>query len=43
MRDKVLGVLRGFQGEIILTGLTGDDREAWRRTLLGTGQMEEMK
>jgi uncharacterized membrane protein len=42
-RDKVLGVLRGFQGEIMLTGLTGDDPEMWRRTLLGTKQAEEMK
>jgi uncharacterized membrane protein len=43
MRDKVLGVLHGFQGEIARTELTGDDREMWRRTLLGTRQMEEMK
>jgi uncharacterized membrane protein len=43
MRDQVLGVLRGFQGEIMLTELTSDDREVWRRTLLGTKQMEEMK
>jgi uncharacterized membrane protein len=42
-RDKVLGVLRGFQGEIMRTELTGDDREAWRRTLLGTEKMAEMK
>ena len=42
-RDKVLGVLRGFQGEIVLTELMGEDREVWRRTLLGTKQMEEMK
>lgn len=42
-RDKVLGVLRGFQGEIMLTELTGDDREVWRRTLLGVKQMEETK
>jgi uncharacterized membrane protein len=43
IRDKVLGVLRGFQGEIMLTELTGDDREVWRRALLGTKQMEKMK
>ena len=43
IRDQVHGVLRGFQGKIMLTNLTGDDREAWRRTLLGTEQMEEMK
>jgi uncharacterized membrane protein len=43
IRDQVLGVLRGFQGEIMQTELMGDDREAWRRTLLGTRQMEEMK
>ena len=43
MRDKVLGVLHGFQGKIMLSELTGDDREVWRRTLLGTRQLEEMK
>ena len=43
IRDHVLGVLRGFQGEVMRTELTGDDREVWRRTLLGTRQMEEMK
>jgi len=42
-RDKVLGVLRGFRGEIMRTELTGDDREMWRRTLLAGEQMEEMK
>jgi uncharacterized membrane protein len=39
-RDRVLGVLRGFQGKIMLTELTGDDREVWRHTLLGIKQME---
>jgi uncharacterized membrane protein len=43
IRDKVLGVLRGFQGEIMLTELTGDDREVWRRALLGTEQTDEVK
>jgi hypothetical protein len=43
MRDKVLGVLHGFQGEIMLSELTGDDREVWRRALLGTKQTEKMK
>jgi uncharacterized membrane protein len=43
IRDQVLGVLRGFRREIMQTKLTGDDREVWRRTLLGTRQMEEMK
>jgi uncharacterized membrane protein len=42
-RDKVLGVLRGFHGEIMRTELTGEDREVWRRALLGTMQTEEMK
>jgi uncharacterized membrane protein len=42
-RDRVLGVLRGFQGEILRTELTGDDLEAWRRSMLGTEQVEEMK
>ena len=42
-RDKVLGVLRGFQGEIMRTELTGDDREAWRRTMSGIEQMEKVK
>ena len=41
-RDRVLGVLRGFQGEITRTELIGDDREMWRRTLLDAKQMEEM-
>jgi sRNA-binding carbon storage regulator CsrA len=40
MRDKVLGVLNGFQGKIMLKELTGDDREVWRRALLGTMQTE---
>ena len=43
IRDQVLGVLRGFQGEIMRTQLAGDDREVWRCILLGTRQMEEMK
>jgi hypothetical protein len=43
MRDKVLGVLHGFQGKIMLSELTGDDREVWRRALLGTMQTEEIK
>jgi uncharacterized membrane protein len=43
IRDKVLGVLRGFRGETMLTELTGDDREVWRRALLGTMQTEAMK
>jgi uncharacterized membrane protein len=43
IRDKVLGVLRGFQGEIMLTELTGDDREVWRRAVLRTKQTEQMK
>jgi uncharacterized membrane protein len=43
IRDQVLGVLRGFQGKIMLTELTGDDREVWRCVLLGIKQMEEMK
>ena len=34
-RDQVLGVLRGFQGEIMVAELTGDDQALWRRTLLG--------
>jgi uncharacterized membrane protein len=42
-RDKVLGVLHGFQGKVVLTELTGDDREVWRRARLGGDQMEEMK
>ena len=42
-RDKVLGVLRGFQGKIVLAELTGEDREVWRRTLIGTKQTEKMK
>jgi uncharacterized membrane protein len=42
-RDKVLGVLHGFQGKIVVTELTGDDREVWWRVLLGGDQMEEMK
>ena len=42
-RDRVLGVLHGFQGKIVLTELTGDDREVWRRALLSGNQMEEMK
>ncbi len=42
-RDKVLGVLRGFQDEITRTELIGDDREMWRRTLLDAKQTEEMK
>ena len=43
MRDNVLGVLNGFRGEIMLTELTGDDREVRRRALLGTKQTEKMK
>jgi len=43
IRDRVLGVLCGFQGDTMLTELTGDDREVWRRTLLGTKQTEKMK
>jgi uncharacterized membrane protein len=43
MRDRVLGVLRGFQGEIMVTGMTGDDPEVWRRTLLGARKMETVK
>jgi len=43
MRDQVLGVLRGFQSETMLTELTGDDPKVWRRTMLGTEQVEEMK
>jgi uncharacterized membrane protein len=42
-RDRVLGVLRGFQGEIMRTELMGDDREMWLRSMLGTEQMEKMK
>ena len=42
-RDKVLGVLRGFQGEIVQTELTGDDREVWRRTLIGNEQLGAME
>ena len=41
-RDQVVGVLRGFQGKIMVAGLTGDDREVWG-TLLGTKQTAEMK
>jgi sRNA-binding carbon storage regulator CsrA len=41
MRGKVLGVLRSFQGKIMLSELTGDDREVWRRALLGTMQTED--
>jgi uncharacterized membrane protein len=40
VRDQVLGVLRGFQGETLLTKLTGDDREDWLRSMLGTEQMQ---
>jgi uncharacterized membrane protein len=43
IRDRVLGVLNGFRGKITLTKLTGDDREVWRRALLGTMQTEKMK
>ena len=43
IRDQVLGVLRGFQGEIMRTELAGDDREVWRRTLLGIEHLEEIK
>ena len=43
MRDKVLGVLHGFQGEIIRAELTGDDREVWRRTLIGNEQFEDIR
>ena len=43
IRDKVLGVLHGFQGEIMRTELTGDDPEVWQRTLIDAGQMEGMK
>jgi len=43
IREKVVGVLRGFHGEIMRTELTGEDREVWRRALLGTMQTEEMK
>ena len=42
MRDQVLGVLRGFQGEVMATELTGDDRETWRNTLLSIQQSDEM-
>jgi len=43
MRDKVLGVLRGFQREIIRAELTGDDREVWRRTLIANEQFEDIR
>ncbi|MGB6853345.1 MAG: DUF1269 domain-containing protein [Thermoanaerobaculia bacterium] len=43
MRDRVLGVLRGFQGETMLTELTGGDREVWLCILLGTEQLEKTK
>lgn len=43
IRDQVLGVLRGFQGEIMRTELTGDGREVWRRALLDAKQREVMK
>ena len=43
IRDKVLGVLHGFQGEIMRTELTGDDPEVWQRTLIDAGQIEGMK
>jgi uncharacterized membrane protein len=41
-RDKVLGVLHGFRGQIVLTELTGDDREVWQRALSDGNRMEEM-
>ena len=43
MRDQVLGVLRGFRGEVMLTELKGDSREVWRNILTGTAQTEEIK
>ena len=42
IRDRVLGVLRGFQGEIMRAELAGDDREVWLRTMLGTEQVKEV-
>jgi uncharacterized membrane protein len=43
MRDRVLGVLRGFEGEVMRTELTGDDRDVWQCILKGTKQTAEMK
>jgi len=43
IREKLLGVLHGFQGEIMRTELTGDDPEVWQHTLIEAGQMEGMK
>ena len=33
-REGVLAVLRGFQGEIARTTLTGNDRDVWERAVL---------
>ena len=43
IRETVLGVLCGFQGEIVRTELTCNDPEGWQRTLIDSEQMEEMK
>lgn len=43
MRDRVIGMLRGFQGEIMLTGLAGDECEACLSSILGTEPMDKMQ